>query len=276
MKKRNLFRKKFKNNAPRNERIDVSIIIPMYNVENLIGETIECLKNNFCKMEVLLIDDGSKDNTVNNAKLAVANDKRFTILRKENSGVSSTRNFGIKKAKGEFIFFCDSDDILEENAIDKLLIAAFAENADYIYGGIKKFNKEKEWTIPVHDKNNLFLQGTKTIDKNTELFLSMSPGAKLIHRSLLKNKFFPEDIHCAEDQVIFFNIFLYAKKIYCIGNYIYKYRERDLENNERSITQQRDIKAFAFFIDILSVIEINRKVLEESALTDSQKKLVLK
>ncbi|OOH85095.1 hypothetical protein BMT54_11915 [Pasteurellaceae bacterium 15-036681] len=266
-----------KKQIPNKYRPEISVIVPMYNVKNLIGETIASLKRNQCKLEVLLIDDGSSDDTVDQAMLAIDGDKRFTIIRKANSGVSDTRNRGIRRAKGQYIFFCDSDDILADYALDKLYSAAVREKADYVYGGIKKFNSTKIWTIPTHDRTNLFTVGPKNILENPELFQSMSPGGKLIHRDLLQNLQFPQDIHCAEDQVVFFKIFNDAKKIYCIGDYIYFYRERDLDNNERSITQQRDIKAFAFFLDIFSVIEKNRVEIEKNTgLSSVQKNKIIK
>lgn len=234
----------------------VSVIVPMYNVENLIAETIQSLKNNFSSIEFLLIDDGSKDNTVLKAKEAIGDDKRFCIIEKTNSGVSDTRNLGIKLARGTYLLFCDSDDLMTDNAIDKLLLSAIGEKADLVLGGIKRFNSTKIWTIPAHDKHNLFTKGHKNIEKNPELFFSMAPYAKLMHKHLIKENFFPKDIHCAEDQVVVFCALTKAKDIYCIGDYIYLYRERDLDKNAQSITQQRDLKAYLFLTDIISVMQI--------------------
>ncbi|WP_066802873.1 bifunctional glycosyltransferase/CDP-glycerol:glycerophosphate glycerophosphotransferase [Moraxella oblonga] len=254
----------------------VSVIVPMYNVENLIAETIQSLKNNFSSIEFLLIDDGSKDNTVLKAKEAIGDDKRFCIIEKENSGVSDTRNLGIKLAKGTYLLFCDSDDLMTDNAIDKLLLSAISEKADLVLGGIKRFNSKKIWTIPAHDKHNLFSRGRKSIGKNPELFLSMAPYAKLIHKNIIKENFFPSNIHCSEDQVVTFNIFIRAKNIYCIGDYIYLYRERDLVDNEQSITQQRDLKAYDFLQDIFSVMRINYdNIMDDSGYTLIQKNKII-
>ncbi len=265
------------NQNQKNNKIDVTVITPMYNVENLIGETVQCLKNNHCNLEILLIDDGSTDETVLKARSAVGDDHRFKILLKPNSGVSNTRNFGIEHAKGEYITFVDSDDILVEHAIDKLLSAAKEENADFVYGGIKRFNSTNIWTTSIHDESNLFSKGHKNILKNPELFFSMAPGSKMIHRNLLRNNIFPSSIQCAEDQIVLFNIFINAKNIYCIGEYIYYYRERDLTLNENSITQQKDTKAFKYLEDIIAVMQmISDKLKGNVHYDEKQKNEILK
>lgn len=247
-----------KKSKVRNKKPEVSIIVPMYNVEKLVLETIKCLKKNSCSMEVLLIDDGSKDLTVKNVSREISGDKRFKLIRKSNSGVSSTRNLGISLAKGKYIFFSDSDDLLSDYAIDKLLSAANTYKADFVYGGIKKFNSQKTWTTPIHDKYDLFSEGIKSITNNPELFFSLAPSAKLIKRNLIKYNTFPEDIHCAEDQIVVFNILTNAKKIYSIGEYIYFYRERDPDSTQKSITQQQDVKSFEYLQYIYTVMRIVR------------------
>lgn len=97
-----------------------SIVIPMYNLENYIGDTLESiLKNDLSDCELLLLDDGSTDKTVEMAEL-VLKEKNFggyTIVRKKNTGVSDTRNQGIKIAKGKYIIFCDGDDFVEADMI---------------------------------------------------------------------------------------------------------------------------------------------------------------
>ena len=112
--------------------IEVSVIIPMFNVENLIAETINSLKKNRCNIEFLLINDGSTDNTYKNAVLAAQDDSRFKFIQKTNSGVSETRNVGLAQAQGEYILFVDSDDLMADYAIDKLYFSAIEQDADVV------------------------------------------------------------------------------------------------------------------------------------------------
>lgn len=250
--------------------IEVSVVIPMYNVENLIGEMINCLKKNTCSFEVVLVDDGSSDMTLTSARKAIGNDPRFIIITQENKGVSSARNHGLTKTRGEYITFVDSDDLLADFTLDMLLNAAKQKGADYVYGGIKKFNSHKTWAIAIHEKYFTFSEGYKEILQNPELYYSMGPAGKLISRHLI-TKGFPEDISCAEDQLFFFEILNKAQRIYSLGVDIYFYRERDIELNERSITQQRDQKAYVYFMDIIKVMYLAKSYNDNLKLSDDVK-----
>ena len=95
----------------------ISVIIPLYNKEESIKETIDSVLNqNFNDFELLVIDDGSTDNSINIIK-GIA-DERIKIFSKSNGGVSDARNFGIKNSSGEFIFFLDADDLLLESCLE--------------------------------------------------------------------------------------------------------------------------------------------------------------
>lgn len=252
--------------------IDVSIIIPMYNVENLIAETINSLKINKCRFEVILINDGSTDGSFKKALEAISNDPRFIVLDQQNQGVSVARNKGLSIAKGKYITFVDSDDLILESGIDLLLNLAVEKGADYVYGGIKKFNKEKKWSLPLHQSLKIFSEGHKNILNNFELFYSLGPAGKLISKKLIdKTDGFPENIIYAEDQVLFFNILLQANKIYCVGQDVYLYRERDEDAHELSAMQQRDRKSFEYLLDMIKVIS-HIDVINENSNFDSNEK----
>ncbi|MFN3917735.1 MAG: glycosyltransferase family 2 protein [Flavobacteriales bacterium] len=98
----------------------VSVIIPAYNTEKYITGTILSVQNQTYKdIEIIVVNDGSTDNTVEIVKNLVLSDPRITLYSKKNTGVSDTRNFGIEKAKGNFIAFLDADDCWMENNLQK-------------------------------------------------------------------------------------------------------------------------------------------------------------
>lgn len=114
----------------------VSIIIPCYNVENYVEECINSLlKQDYENWECIAINDGSKDATLDVLKRIEANNNKIKVLTKQNSGPSDTRNMGIELAKGEFIYFLDSDDAITPDAIGTL-VSSF-ENNDIIVGKTK-------------------------------------------------------------------------------------------------------------------------------------------
>lgn len=98
----------------------ISIIVPMYNSEKYISRCLESLiKQTYKNIEIIVVDDGSNDNSIN--IVTSLNDKRIRLYKKENSGVSLTRNFAIEKSKGDLLLFVDSDDYIDINMVAKLV-----------------------------------------------------------------------------------------------------------------------------------------------------------
>lgn len=138
----------------------LSIIVPIYNVENYIEKCIaSIIQNTSANFELILVIDGSPDNSISICKKYKETDKRIVILEKENGGLSDARNAGYKIAKGEYIWFVDGDDYIESNSIDVFFekinkeTDIFLFNYQEIYENkIVKFEKfENEEKISGHD-----------------------------------------------------------------------------------------------------------------------------
>ena len=98
----------------------ISIIVPCYNIEKYISKTLESVRNQtFQNFEIILIDDGSKDNTGKILDDYNKKDKRIKVIHKINEGVSQARNIGIENAVGEYIYFLDGDDLIEKNLLER-------------------------------------------------------------------------------------------------------------------------------------------------------------
>ena len=122
----------------------ISVIIPAYNVEKYIEKCLESLKKQTLKnFEIIVIDDGSKDNTKEVVEQYIEKNKEIKIscYSKENGGLASARNYGVKYAKGEYISFLDADDYLEEDLFEKLN-KYMEENIDLIKFKMKRVNEK--------------------------------------------------------------------------------------------------------------------------------------
>lgn len=109
----------------------VSIIIPIYNVQNYLEECLESVvRQSYKNLEIILIDDGSTDNSGKIADQYAKNDKRIKVVHKKNEGVSIARNVGIDMATGEYVCFADADDCLMEDYVEYLLKLILANNSD--------------------------------------------------------------------------------------------------------------------------------------------------
>lgn len=117
----------------------VSIVIPAYNVGNFLQDTLLSVQNQTWKdFEVICINDGSSDDSLEIIKKFTKSDKRFKIINKKNEGVSSARNDGMKVAQGKYIMFLDGDDYLHPYAMATALAAIARSGADVCRFGYKK------------------------------------------------------------------------------------------------------------------------------------------
>lgn len=126
----------------------VSIVVPVYNVEKYLKRCVDSLiGQSYPNIEVLLVDDGSKDSSLSICKEYELKDSRIRVFHKENEGLGLTRNFGIEKATGEYITFVDSDDYLTPDAIAVMLKPATATDADVVIANM--FYKDEEMKVAV-------------------------------------------------------------------------------------------------------------------------------
>lgn len=129
----------------------VSIIVPVYNVEKYLKRCVDSLiGQTYNNIEIILIDDGSKDNSFLICKEYELKDCRIQIYHKENEGLGLTRNYGIEKATGEYITFVDSDDYLTSDAVETMLENATANNADVVIANM--FYKDKKMKVTLAER----------------------------------------------------------------------------------------------------------------------------
>ena len=120
--------------------IKISVVIPVYNTENYIGECLDSvIGNTFKDFEIICVNDGSTDNTLNILNFYAERYEKIRVINKENSGPSDTRNIGIEAAKGEYILFIDSDDYIEPRTLEYLYAEAKKDNLDQLYFCAKSF-----------------------------------------------------------------------------------------------------------------------------------------
>ena len=111
----------------------VSVIVPIYNAENYLHECVDSiLAQTIHDIEVILVDDGSTDESENICDAYCLKDNRVRVFHKTNGGISSARNLGLKYAQGEYISFIDSDDWIDINALEDMYNLAKKENSDIV------------------------------------------------------------------------------------------------------------------------------------------------
>ena len=115
----------------------ISVIIPVYNVEKYLENSVKSvLAQTFGDFEIIMVDDGSFDNSPAICDSLVEKDSRVRVIHKKNEGVSVARNTGLDAVKGDYIFFMDSDDLITENCFDVLMTALKTNDADIAMGNL--------------------------------------------------------------------------------------------------------------------------------------------
>lgn len=209
----------------------ISVIVPIYNAEKFLHYCIDSILNqSFVDFEILLVNDGSTDNSGKICDKYAEKDTRVKVIHKQNGGVSSARNAGIEAAKGEYICFVDSDDYLESNYL-KELVETKRKYADYdnIWCGfqtVEDYNgKNKEAVIAKND-TGISCYSLEDIMILHERWLEASPCNKLFDKGIIiNNKIkFPDDLSLGEDLLFNFEYLDCSEgKIVVINKPLYNY-----------------------------------------------------
>jgi len=206
----------------------ISIIVPVYNAEKYLKQCVDSLINQtYNNLEIILLDDGSTDNSPALCDEYAKNDNRIKVVHKSNSGVSDTRNKGIEIALGEYIGFVDSDDWLEPDAYEFLLNNAITYGADISACGamcqkddLSFFKIDEEcWSTPT-----LFEGKNKVNFILDSYYTSYVIWNKIYKAEIIKNIKMDTSMKIAEDSVFLYNCVKGCKKIVVENSPKYYYR----------------------------------------------------
>lgn len=230
--------------------IKVSAIVPVYKVEEYLPKCLDSLINQTLKdIEIIVVNDGSPDNSQEIINKYKKKDKRIVSIVKENGGQASARNVGLKKARGEFVVFVDSDDWIELDMLEVMYNKAIEDESDIVICDFYRVeNGEKKL-------EEAFVTKGDTILDNCILNTS-GPCWKIIKRDIIidNNLFFPEGI-IYEDYAVVPTYALFANKISYVDRPFYNY----LIRQGSTMTQTFNKK----FYDMVTATEILYKSLEK-------------
>ena len=204
----------------------ITIIIPLYNAEKYLSSTFDCLKKqSFTDFEVLLVNDGSIDNTERICQDAVQSDSRFRYVYQSNQGVSAARNQGLALSKGEFITFMDADDNLPNHYLEALYSAAVSQNCPVSVCDVVILTGSTEirrFTLPPQ-------QLTQTQALNyllTRMHINSGPCAKLFRKDLLEGIVFPP-LKAYEDILFVVDVFKKCDRVAATDHTEYRYIQNE-------------------------------------------------
>lgn len=235
----------------------VTIILPLFNAENYILETLISVQNQtYKKIEVIILDDGSTDRSKEICEKFIASDDRFKLYSKCNEGISRTRNMAINMAKGLYIAFCDHDDLMDRNLINELLEIIMKNDADIAFSNysIEYFDKNRKCVKKSHagiedntySKQDIF-QGFPFIRRNLQ---SVWNGLYKKQIFLINNIYFDETMKFGgEDITINYQLIPVVNKIVTTKKILYYHFKRSGQSTSALLNKNR-IDALIKFSDI--------------------------
>lgn len=213
--------------------VKVSVVIPVYNVEEFLGECLDSITNQTLDdIEIICVNDGSKDKSLEILNEYAAKDDRITVIDQENGGHAVATNNGMKLAKGKYLFLMDSDDILDLKALEESYDVAEKKNVDFvIFQAINYYMDTGELVeaenysmneIADHVKDSVF--SYKDV-KDYVFDFTVTPWSKLYNREFIeKNSItFPEGL-VFDDNVFFYDVLFAAERITFLKKHLFKRR----------------------------------------------------
>jgi len=217
----------------------VSIIVPVYNSQEYLSRCLEsAIDQSYKNIEILLINDGSTDNSGKICDGHAISDNRIRVIHTKNNGPAAARNIGIDNSKGEFIFFLDSDDSIEKNAIHLLIENYQQTKADIIIGD---FDKMKDDVI-TNSEHNTYFTNSKLLTKQdivdyircylkkpNRFPLFVYSWGRLFKSSIIKNNniLFATGLRTFEDVVFNFDYLDYTNEIFFAKEVVYHHSIHD-------------------------------------------------
>lgn len=230
----------------------ISVIVPVYNAEKYLDSCIQSvLKQTYPNWELILIDDGSKDESGAIADRYKQTENRIQVVHQQNAGVSAARNQGLDMATGDYIVFLDADDELTTDCLNKLLKNAVENHANIVAG---KCSSDRNLTNP---------SGEITVWRGEEALknalmdnpFTYSACAKLFHRECIGNTRFVPEIKINEDSYFIFQLLTKKTTFVGIEDEIYVYKENP-DSASRAVFSDK-------FFDILRVADLKFKKIQE-------------
>lgn len=237
----------------------VSVIIPAYNAEKYIKRCVDSISaQSYKDLEIIVVDDGSKDNTLKICNEMKERDDRLVVISKANGGVSAARNMGLSVAKGDYIMFVDADDTIESRMIDVLVNSL--DGYDLVYSKYKKIKADETIYINEYNIKNLndcdrlkYFIGDKTKKKKNMLYKSSIMGSVwriLFRKKVIDGLEFNSELKYSEDFLFMMQVFEKNPKISYIDEYLYNYYE-----NDTSFTSSVSLKKIDYLFQIVPYME---------------------
>jgi len=232
----------------------ISVIVPVYNVEEYLERCLNSLVNQTLKdIEIIVVNDGSPDNSQKIIDKYVKKYKNVKSYIKKNGGLSDARNYGLKYATGEYISFIDSDDYVDETMMEKMYNKAISNDYDLVVCNLEMVDGQFKLIKKVFSNLEYDINSVEEIRKYM-LVIYSSAVNKIYKRSLFDEKVRFKKGVWFEDVEFIYRLIPYIKSIGCVKEHLYYYVQR-----EGSITKTFDERIFSHIYNWNGLVDYYKK-----------------
>lgn len=224
---------------------NISVIVPVYNVEQYLSSCLDSIINQyFSDIEIILVDDGSKDRSGKICDEYAQKDKRIKVIHKQNGGLSDARNTGLRVASSELVGFVDSDDKIDLDYYQKLYSAIREDGSDIAVAAIQHFTEQTTLYFRSVDRCQVYYKYEAMKELLISQHISNSVCNKLFKKCLFEEICFPVG-KLYEDEYVTYKIFDRARTISMLNNTCYHYRFNDTSITHAKFTEKELDRVYA-------------------------------
>ena len=234
------------------KEVKISVIIPVYNTEKFLERCLNSVLNQTLRdIEIIVVNDGSRDNSLEIIKKIKETDARIILINKENEGLTKTRNRGLEIASGKYIYNLDSDDYLEENTMfEELYNKCENDNLDIVvFDYYNDFGNRKEYIKNIEISDNILINKEAYIKELIMSKSGVSIWGKLIKKEIFieNNIKFPENIFMGEDLLTSLKLVFFSKKIGKLNKAFYNYVQHENQGTKNRKKEERYKELFLLY-----------------------------
>ena len=244
------------------DRNKVSIIVPVFNAEQYLEDTLNSIVNQtYSNLEILLVDDGSTDSSVDICDTYARNDDRIHVYHIENIGASRARNYAVDRITGDWVAFIDSDDIVSETYLEEMIRAGIETNKEIVtcryYNG-EKYSL-KEFHEHFREKNPQYEIIGMDKFRYTNKYSHTTVWAGLYRKELIQNHYFDPELYVGEDTYYFAELLKKEQSLVFIDEvyYYYRYQPKSLAHNKFNIKQVTEIVSWKSVCELFQTMDVN-------------------
>lgn len=242
----------------------VSIIIPVYNQEKYLAETLNSVINQtYSNWECILVNDGSRDGSVAVINEYLAKDNRFHFINSENKGVSNARNLALKQVKGDYILFLDGDDLIHPDKL-QLALSNFQQNTDLsiVFNTTNYFQDTIENTLyPMKIDADLLSFNKLLLYWNEKIILPIHSA--IIKKSLFEGIEFNTNLTAQEDWLVWLRLFQKNPQVVVLDKVLSYYRKHNTSRTQTVSLKDDHFKALQIFENYIDVADYKLLLLHQ-------------